>query len=105
MWRMRVKILRFAVLACVAWASNGRASEPGYSPANGLLVQVDWQDPFFLPRRFRNHCNFDVTLGIYYCSDRCGFEYQFYYCSRRSFGCCHIGTGYCGWDGLLRCRP
>jgi hypothetical protein len=100
-----VKILQLAALTCLVWTSAGHADELSYSPANGLLIHVDWQDPFFLPRRFRNHCSFDVTLGIYYCSDRCGSNYQFYYCSSRSFGCCHIGVGYCDWDGLLRCRP
>jgi hypothetical protein len=27
------------------------------------------------------------------CSDHCGSDYQFYYCSEASFGCCRIGGG------------
>ena len=71
---------------------------------NGLLIHVDWQEPWFLPRRFRNHCSFDVTQARYYCSNHCGSDHEFYYCSKKSFGCCHIGVGYCDWDGLLRCH-
>ena len=44
-----------------------------------------------LPPRFRNHCAIDTFSGRPYCSDHCGFEYQFYYCSHQSFGCCRIG--------------
>jgi hypothetical protein len=102
---IRVTILQLAVLAFLACASGVHAGEQVYSPVNRSFVYVGWQDPAFLPRRFRNHCSFDVTLGAYYCSDRCGSDYQFYYCSRWSFGCCHIGVGYCDWGGLLRCRP
>jgi len=102
---IRVTIFQLAVLTCLACASGVHAGEQAYSPVNGPFVHVGWQDPAFLPRRFRNHCSFDVTLGAYYCSDRCGSNYQFYYCSRWSFGCCHIGVGYCDWGGLLRCRP
>ena len=45
------------------------------------------------------------SAGRPYCSDHCGFDYQFYFCSRDSFGCCRIGFGYCDWNGLLRCHP
>ena len=62
-------------------------------------VQVDWQGPLSLPRRFRNHCAVDVLTGRLYCSDHCGFNYQFYYCSNQSFGCCRVGYGYCDWRG------
>ena len=95
------------MLAALAWLSIGRADEgmPRAADANGVIVAVDWQTPQSLPRRFRNHCSFDVTHARYYCSDHCGIDYQFYYCSNKSFGCCHIGVGYCDWDGLLRCRP
>ena len=34
-----------------------------------------------------------------------GLIYQFYFCSRQSFGCCRVGFGYCDWTGLLRCAP
>jgi len=104
-WRdARVKILPFAMLTCIAWVSACHAGERSYSPANGLLIHVDWQEPWFLPRRFRNHCSFDVTQARYYCSNHCGSDYEFYYCSKKSFGCCHIGVGYCERDGLLRCH-
>ena len=60
---------------------------------------------YALPRRFRNHCSYDSYSGRSYCSDHCGFDYQFYYCSPLSYGCCHLGFGYCDWSGLLRCHP
>src|SRR5215813_12478037 len=100
----RVKIPPFAVLTWIAWVSACHAGERSYSPANGLLIHVDWQEPWFLPRRFRDHCSFDVTQARYYCSNHCGSDHEFYYCSKKSFGCCHIGVGYCDWDGLLRCH-
>ena len=100
-----MKSLALAVLACLAWASVCPAGEWMRPPARGLLVQVDWQGPQSLPRRFRNHCVFDGFSGRPYCSNHCGFDYQFYYCSARSFGCCRVGVGYCDWDGLLRCHP
>ena len=99
------KTLLLALLACIAWTSVCRAGEPGYLPVVWPSIYFDPGDPALLPRRFRNHCSFDVTHGRYYCSNHCGSDYQFYYCSRKSFGCCHIGVGYCGYDGLLRCRP
>jgi hypothetical protein len=55
-----------------------------------------------LPRRFQNHCGY--VNGAYVCADRCGPNYQIYFCSDWSFGCCHIGQGYCSADGL-RCSP
>jgi len=69
------------------------------------IVKEDWQSPEFLPRRFRNHCAFDAARGRFYCANHCAFDYQFYYCSRESFGCCRVGFGYCDWRGLLRCAP
>jgi len=101
----RVKILLFAVLTCIVWVSTCLAGERSYSPANGLLIRVGWQESWFLPRRFRNHCSFDVTRARYYCSNHCGSDYEFYYCSKKSFGCCRTGVGYCDLDGLLRCHP
>jgi len=94
-----------AVLTCVASASVCPAGQPIDSPAGAPVMQVDWQGPSSLPRRFRNHCANDSFSGRVYCSDHCGIGYQFYYCSRASFGCCRIGFGYCGLDGLLRCHP
>ena len=100
-----MKISWLALLACIAATSACPAGEPIHLPAAAPLVRVDWQDPWSLPRRFRNHCSYDVTNARYYCSDHCGSDYQFFYCTRWSFGCCRLGSGYCGWDGLLRCRP
>lgn len=74
-------------------------------PSDARVIQVDWQVPQSLPPRFRNHCATDAFSGRPYCSGHCGFDYQFYYCSRESFGCCRIGFGYCDWSGLLRCHP
>jgi hypothetical protein len=54
-----------------------------------------------LPRRFQNHCGF--YRGHFYCADHCGADYQLFYCTPVAFGCCHIGHGYCGGDGSLRC--
>jgi hypothetical protein len=99
-----VKILVFAVLTYIVWVSACHAGERSYSPANGLLIHVEWQEPWLLPRLFRNHCSFDATQARNYCSNHCGPDYEFYYCSKKSFGCCRIGVGYCNWDGLLRCH-
>jgi hypothetical protein len=98
------------MLVALAWLSIGRADEgmPRAADANGLIVVVDWQSPQTLPRRFRNHCSYDGYGGYggrSYCSDHCGSDYQFYYCSHASFGCCRVGSGYCDWSGFLRCHP
>jgi hypothetical protein len=100
-----VKAIAFAVLAAVALPSVCSAGELNPAPASGLLIRVDWQDPALLPPRFRNHCTFENFTGRPYCSDHCGRDYQFYYCSQTAFGCCRLGHGYCGWDGALRCAP
>jgi len=102
---MLVKIFALFLLTGVAWASACRAEQPiELLAAAPPLIQVDWQDPQSLPLRFRNHCAYDRFSGRPYCSDHCGFDYQFYYCSRHSFGCCRLGVGYCDWNGLLRCH-
>jgi hypothetical protein len=97
-----MKTLVFAAFACLAWSCTGLgadlASDPGF-------IQADWQGPLSLPPRFRNHCSFSLSRGRYYCSDHCGFDYQFYYCAKESFGCCKVGHGYCDWSGYLRCAP
>jgi hypothetical protein len=101
------------MLVALAWLSIGRADEgmPRAADANGLIVVVDWQSPQTLPRRFRNHCSYDGYGGYggyggrSYCSDHCGSDYQFYYCSHASFGRCRVGSGYCDWSGFLRCHP
>jgi len=91
-----------SVLAAVLVCPLARAAD---LPADAALIQADWQEPRSLPPRFRNHCAADAFSGRFYCSDHCGFAYQFYYCSRQSFGCCRIGFGYCDRSGLLRCHP
>ncbi len=91
----------FALLFCVAGALVCCAQDP---PASGLHIRVDWQEPLQLPPRFRNHCTYENFTGRPYCLDHCGIDYQFYYCSEGSFGCCHLGRGYCDWNGQLRCH-
>lgn len=99
-------VLALAVLMAlsrgVAGSANAASTRP---PVQTLVVKVDWQGPLSLPRRFRNHCRLDVRRRLTYCSDHCGRDYQFYFCTRGSFGCCRIGYGYCDWNGLLRCAP
>ena len=95
----------FALLCCLATASVAVAAPPIASPPRAPVIEVDWQGPLSLPRRFRNHCAIDVISGRPYCSGHCGIDYQFYSCSPVSFGCCRIGFGYCDWSGLLRCHP
>jgi hypothetical protein len=94
------------LLAVLAFAASAYLSvEHNHAAAEKPLVLVDWQDPEMLPRQFRNHCRFDPASSRYYCSNHCGSNYQFYYCSRQSFGCCLVGRGYCDGDAQLRCVP
>lgn len=88
-----MKVVALALLLCVMWATACRAA-PG-----------DWQFPQNLPPPFRNHCTYENFTGRPYCSNHCGPGYQFYYCSEGSFGCCHLGHGYCDFRGFLRCHP
>jgi hypothetical protein len=98
-----VSVLALALLVGLTWSSLLRAGELNYTPAEAPLVRVDWQDPASLPPHFRNHCGF--IRGRWVCSNHCGIDYQFYFCSPASFGCCHTGYGYCDWNGSLRCAP
>jgi hypothetical protein len=98
-------VLALAAFGYFAAASVGQAAPPVVPLADSVLMEVDWQDPQALPRRFRNHCYTDSFSGRPYCSDHCGGDYQVFYCSPQSFGCCRVGYGYCDWNGLLRCRP
>jgi len=91
-----------AILAGAVAASAGEAAKP--APASDL-VRIDWQVPEQLPPPFRNHCMVENFTARPYCSNHCGADYQFYYCSPASFGCCHLGHGYCDWNGVLRCHP
>lgn len=102
---MSVRIFTLMVLIGVASVSPCRAGKTVDEAAAAPLIQVDWQGPRSLPPRFRNHCAYDAVSGRPYCSDHCGFDYQFYSCSRHSFGCCRPGFGYCDWNGWLRCHP
>ena len=56
-----------------------------------------------LPLRYQNHCG--LSDGHYVCADRCGVDYQVYYCSAAAVGCCHVGFGYCDGAGHMRCMP
>jgi hypothetical protein len=98
-----MKAVALAILICVG--SAAACSAGGSSEPDGYLVRVDWQEPLQLPPRFRNHCTYENFTARPYCSDHCGIDYQFYYCSEASFGCCHLGHGYCDFHGLLRCHP
>jgi hypothetical protein len=99
------------LLAVLAFAASAHLfpaelpTEPRMSVTPPAPMLVDYQDPAMLPRRFRNHCGFDPILQRYYCSNSCGADYQFYYCSAQSFGCCDIGRGYCDQEARLRCSP
>jgi hypothetical protein len=92
------------VAGVMAWPPPASA-QPHDSSAAGPLIAVDWQDPQALPLRFRNHCRYDPVRGRWYCSNHCGIDYQFYFCSQASFGCCRLRRGYCDWRGHLRCAP
>ena len=94
-----------AFLACLIWAAGCAAGQSGPAGAASFVIPADWQYPQQLPPRFRNHCTFEYFTARPYCSDHCGIDYQFYYCSEASFGCCHLGRGYCDFGGLLRCHP
>jgi len=102
---IRVAALVAAALAGLPAAPVApAAAAANYTPFRAPLIAVDWQSPLVLPLPFRNHCRFDA-LGNYYCANHCGADYQFYYCSEASFGCCRPGSGYCDWNGHLRCAP
>jgi hypothetical protein len=100
-----MKRFAFTLLAVIAAAFVCAPAQAFDSLSGAALIQADWQGPQSLPPRFRNHCAVDTFSGRPYCSDHCGFDSQFYYCSRESFGCCRLGLGYCDWTGLLRCHP
>jgi hypothetical protein len=81
---------RLAVAFSLAWlvaqaASAGWTVAP--DAADDPIVRVDWQYPRQLPSRFRNHCAHEYFTARPDCSDHCGGDYQFFYCSPASFGC------------------
>ena len=94
-----------SILAILAGAGAGLAGEAARLAPASDLVHIDWQVPEQLPPPFRNHCTVENFTARPYCSNHCGAGYQFYYCSPASFGCCHLGHGYCDWNGVLRCHP
>jgi hypothetical protein len=102
------KAVKFFAFALTIWVA-GTVAFPAAAwvrpPADSPVIEVDWQNPLSLPRRFRNHCSVDVQRNLPYCSDHCGHGYALFYCSRDSFGCCRAGYGYCDWNGMLRCAP
>jgi hypothetical protein len=101
---MLVKILLLVFLGFVASVSTSIAGEQSYRPVDRPVTWIGWGTPESLPPWFRNHCGADWWHGPY-CADHCGAGYQFYYCSNVAFGCCHLGLGYCDWQGSLRCAP
>ena len=111
---MKTVIFATLLVVALAWVPTSGAAAADqpypaagpYSPVPPPDVQVAQftyalQPLPLLPRRFQNHCGF--YRGHFYCADHCGADYQLYYCSPVAFGCCHIGHGYCGGDGSLRC--
>ncbi len=102
LWTLAVALAIGGALPATADAGPARLS---FAPLSKNVIAADWQGPLSLPPRFRNHCRFDIRHGRVYCSNHCGLDYQFYFCSPVSFGCCHINYGYCDWKGTLRCAP
>jgi hypothetical protein len=96
--------MKIVLLACLASSSASSADEAIGRGTAGSLVFAGWHQSSRYAHRLPNHCSYDPTHGYYYCSNHCGADYEFYFCSPRSFGCCHIGVGYCDYLGYLRCR-
>lgn len=92
-------------LICLGTGSAAAAAVRTIAIEPRPVVLADWQYPDRLPERVRNHCSTEYFTGRQYCADHCGSGYQFFYCSEGSFGCCHLGRGYCDFHGLLRCSP
>jgi hypothetical protein len=93
-----------ALLAATAatCAAADRRGDWRYSPAVEQFT-YSWAAMPLLPRRLQNHCGY--YNGHYICADHCGIDYQVYYCGGLTTGCCHIGRGYCDWNGNLHCSP
>jgi hypothetical protein len=99
---MKSLLLGLITLGALASTSNAGAPERRYSPAIEQFTYSGIAMPL-LPRRYQNHCGF--YYGHFICLDHCGGDYQVYYCSRASTGCCHAGHGYCDEASHLRCAP
>lgn len=94
----------FVCLAGLVCAPAAFASPPKAPPSASPAIFMGLQDGSSLPARFRNHCRTDA-LGFTRCTNHCGSNHHFYYCSDRAFGCCPFASGYCDWRGALRCGP
>ena len=90
-------------MAGVAAAADERVLERAYSPIVVEQFSYSLATLPLLPRRLQNHCG--TVNGHFVCADHCGLDYQIYYCSKISSGCCHIGRGYCDDIGHLKCMP
>ncbi len=99
------KVFVLALLTGVALAQICTGAGADILPPRASVILADWQYPQSLPPQFRNHCSTEYFTGRQYCANHCGDGYQFFYCSEGSFGCCHLGRGYCDFHGLLRCSP
>ena len=101
-----MKTLIWVAALLVAMATTGtaadRRTERQYSPAVEQF-SYNWVAMPLLPRRYQNHCGY--FNGRLVCADHCGADYQIYYCSNTTAGCCHIGLGYCDGAARLRCSP
>jgi hypothetical protein len=97
-------VAAFVVASGPLASLHATTTQLNYLPIRQPFITVDWQHPLALPRAFRNHCHFDGR-GRFFCSNHCGLDYQFYYCTPASFGCCRPGFAYCDWKGHLRCAP
>ena len=96
--------LVIAALISSAAAADRRIEAP-YTPIPGI-PQYSFTAVYglpLLPSRYQNHCSY--FQGAWICADHCGTDYQIYYCSRDTTGCCHAGTGYCDSEGHVRCSP
>jgi hypothetical protein len=100
-----VSALALVLVTGALWPHLSWAGDLNQPAQDAPIIAVDWQAPLSLPPRFRNHCRYDINHGAWYCSDHCGIDDQFYFCSPASFGCCHPGYGYCDWRRHLRCAP
>jgi len=104
---MRISLIFGAVallaMVSICSAGEGPPGPGGPPPRADIQYTASGEALPLLPRRFQNHCFW--KWGHFYCENHCGAEYQFYYCGEESFGCCHVGYGYCDYHGSLRCRP
>jgi hypothetical protein len=101
----RMKTLMCGVALVAVMATAGLAAEPQAELAPAGMLQFSYSPVPMppLPRRHQNHCGY--VKGHYVCADRCGADYQVYYCPTSASGCCHVGLGYCDAGGRLRCAP